>query len=65
MTLVEYGGGLRLVGFGGLLNGSVRSSEAHRTALRRMHKRGYLDEPVEPPKKTTGKTKSSRSGKKG
>ncbi|MGW2311441.1 urease subunit beta [Actinomadura luteofluorescens] len=65
VTLVEYGGGLRLVGFGGLLNGSVRSEEAHRTALRRMHKRGYLDEPVEPPKKPSRKSKSARSGKKG
>lgn len=45
VNLVEYGGGLRIVGFGGLLNGSVRSREAHREALKRMRERGYLDEP--------------------
>lgn len=45
VTLVEYGGGQRLVGFGGLLNGSVRSTAARREALRRMRERGYLDEP--------------------
>src|SRR5437868_9197803 len=43
--LVEYGGGLRIVGFGGLLNGSVRSGAAKTEALARMRARGYLDEP--------------------
>lgn len=68
VTLVEYGGGLRLVGFGGLLNGSVRSQEARREALKRMRERGYLDEPSgaeeKAPKKTTPKS-SGKSGKKG
>ncbi|GAA0251139.1 urease subunit beta [Actinomadura nitritigenes] len=43
VQLVEYGGGLRIVGFGGLLDGSVRSSAARREALVRLRKRGYQD----------------------
>ncbi|ROO85522.1 urease subunit beta [Actinocorallia herbida] len=66
VTLVEYGGGLRLVGFGGLLNGSVRSHEAHREALKRMRERGYLDEPGTAADGSAGKpAKKSKSGKKG
>ncbi|MDX6740434.1 urease subunit beta [Actinocorallia sp. A-T 12471] len=70
VTLVEYGGGLRLVGFGGLLNGSVRSAAAHREALRRMRERGYLDQP-DGSASTPGASgadkpsKKSKSGKKG
>jgi len=45
VQLVEYGGGLRIVGFGGLVNGSVRSSAARQEALALMRARGYLDEP--------------------
>jgi urease beta subunit len=45
VRLVEYGGGMRIVGFGGLLNGSTRSEGARREALARMRERGYLDEP--------------------
>ena len=72
VTLVEYGGGLRLVGFGGLLNGSVRSGYAHREALKRMRERGYSDEPGasrgksgKSEEKAGKKSKSSGSGKKG
>jgi urease subunit beta len=72
VTLVEYGGGLRLVGFGGLLNGSVRSAAARREALKRMRERGYLDEPGAAKEKSgkgeekpAKKSKSSGSGKKG
>ncbi|WP_436838791.1 urease subunit beta [Nonomuraea cavernae] len=50
VQLVQYGGGLRIVGFGGLLNGSVRSREARREAIVRMRARGYLDEPGSPEK---------------
>ncbi|TDC70971.1 urease subunit beta [Actinomadura sp. GC306] len=42
--LVEYGGGMRIVGFGGLLNGSIRSGSAREEAVARMHAQGYLDE---------------------
>ncbi|RFU40586.1 urease subunit beta [Actinomadura logoneensis] len=49
VRLVEYGGGLRVVGFGGLLDGSGRSGEARRAALIRMRERGYLDEPETEP----------------
>ncbi len=65
VTLVEYGGGLRLVGFGGLLNGSVRSEAAHREALKRMRERGYLDAPDGDGEKPSKTSKSPASGKKG
>lgn len=65
VNLVEYGGGLRLVGFGGLLNGSVRSREAHREALKRMRERGYLDEPGDSPAASSKKNGSPGSKKKG
>lgn len=65
VVLVEYGGGLRLVGFGGLLNGSVRSQEARREALKRMRERGYLDEPGGAGEKAPKKSKSQSTGKKG
>nr|WP_231404738.1 urease subunit beta [Actinomadura viridis] len=63
VTLVEYGGGQRIVGFGGLLDGSIRSSEARRTALKKMRERGYLDEPGTEQgakKESRGKRPSSR-----
>ncbi|TMR31215.1 urease subunit beta [Nonomuraea zeae] len=50
VQLVEYGGGLRIVGFGGLLDGSVRAREARREALAKMRARGYRDEPAAPGK---------------
>ncbi|GAA0819130.1 urease subunit beta [Streptosporangium amethystogenes] len=65
VNLVEYGGGLRIVGFGGLLNGSVRSREAHREALKRMRERGYLDEPGDSTAASSKKNGSSGSKKKG
>ncbi|MGW2196803.1 urease subunit beta [Streptosporangium sp. NPDC001682] len=65
VKLVEYGGGLRIVGFGGLLNGSVRSPEAHRKALKRMRERGYLDEPGGSAAASSKKNGSSGSAKKG
>ncbi|MFA1545917.1 urease subunit beta [Actinomadura chokoriensis] len=43
IRLVEYGGGMRIVGFGGLLNGSARSRAAREAAFTRMHEWGYLD----------------------
>lgn len=43
IQLVQYGGGMRIVGFGGLLNGSVRSHAAREAAVSRMHDWGYLD----------------------
>nr|WP_243711118.1 urease subunit beta [Actinomadura sp. KC216] len=43
VQLVEYGGGMRIVGFGGLLNGSIRSSAARKEALHLLHVRGYKD----------------------
>lgn len=43
VQLVEYGGGMRIVGFGGLLNGSARSRAARDEAVTRMHAWGYLD----------------------
>lgn len=66
VTLVEYGGGQRIIGFGGLLNGSIRSSAAHREALKRMRERGYLDEPSEPEKAAKKESgKKSRTFRKG
>ncbi|GAA0952016.1 urease subunit beta [Actinocorallia libanotica] len=70
VTLVEYGGGQRLMGFGGLLNGSIRSAEARRKALKRMRERGYLDEPeqggaAERGGKAKGGDKKPKSSKKG
>jgi len=65
VDLVEYGGGLRIYGFGGLLNGSVRSREAHREALKRMRERGYLDEPGDSTADSPKKSASPSSRKKG
>lgn len=45
VRLVEYGGGMRIVGFGNLLNGSIRSAAAKKAAVARARERGYLDEP--------------------
>ncbi|WP_449597106.1 urease subunit beta [Nonomuraea endophytica] len=64
VTLVEYGGGQRIVGFGGLLNGGIHSRDAHREALRRMRERGYLEEPEPAPSKKPAK-KPSGAKKKG
>ncbi|WUI02723.1 urease subunit beta [Spirillospora sp. NBC_00431] len=70
VRLVEYGGGMRVVGFGGLLDGSVRSAAARHRALARMRARGYLDEPEpgpgpgpEPaPEPAPARAKKRRSG---
>ncbi|MFD8563209.1 urease subunit beta [Streptosporangium canum] len=45
VNLVEYGGGRRVYGFSGLVDGSVRADKAHRIALERMDILGFLDEP--------------------
>ncbi|MGW0481161.1 urease subunit beta [Nonomuraea sp. NPDC003214] len=45
VTLVEYGGGMRVVGFAGLLDGGIRARDARTHALRRLAELGYLDEP--------------------
>jgi urease beta subunit len=57
VNLVEYGGGMRIVGFGGLLNGSIRSAAAKRRALALMRERGYLDEPEPERPRRAGKQK--------
>ncbi|ACZ85679.1 urease subunit beta [Streptosporangium roseum] len=46
VNLVEYGGGLRVYGFSGLVDGSVRGDKAHRLALERMDIFGFLDVPA-------------------
>ncbi|WP_435889169.1 urease subunit beta [Streptosporangium canum] len=46
VNLVEYGGGLRVYGFSGLVDGSVRADKAHRVALERMDILGFLDVPA-------------------
>ncbi|MCC5579098.1 urease subunit beta [Microtetraspora sp. AC03309] len=43
VPLVEYGGGLRLVGFGGLVNGSIRSGRTHAVALMKLRAFGFTD----------------------
>nr|WP_264085534.1 urease subunit beta [Actinomadura algeriensis] len=58
VRLVEYGGGMRIVGFGGLLDGSVRSGAAKARALYRMRSRGYLETSEEDA--STGKKKRSK-----
>nr|WP_281173438.1 urease subunit beta [Actinomadura rifamycini] len=69
VRLVEYGGGMRIVGFGGLLDGSIRSGAAKARALERMRARGYLDEPEEPGKgggagkKKQSKTRTAAAGR--
>jgi len=65
VDLVEYGGGQRIYGFGGLLNGSVRSRDAHREALKRMRERGYLDEPDDSTAAPSKKSAPPASKKKG
>ncbi|WP_449343628.1 urease subunit beta [Streptosporangium jomthongense] len=63
VTLVEYGGGKRLVGFGGLLNGSIRSLQARRDAFKRMHERDYLDEPEPQAANQPNQTKQVKQSK--
>ncbi|WP_051864593.1 urease subunit beta [Streptosporangium roseum] len=46
VNLVEYGGGLRVYGFSGLVDGSARADKAHRVALERMDILGFLDVPA-------------------
>ncbi|GII60175.1 hypothetical protein Skr01_02600 [Sphaerisporangium krabiense] len=45
VTLVEYGGGMRVVGFAGLLDGGIRCRDSHKRALRRLAELGYTDVP--------------------
>lgn len=52
VDLVEYGGGLRVYGFSGLVDGSVRAGKTHRVALERMDILGFLDVPED--KRKTG-----------
>lgn len=69
VTLVEYGGGMRVVGFAGLLDGGIRATAARERALRRMAELGFADKPEAAAKitKPGGKkaAKSGRSGKSG
>lgn len=65
VRLVEYGGGMRIVGFGGLLDGSIRSASAKARAMELMRARGYLDEP-QPEKKAGAKSgKGAKASAKG
>ncbi|WP_329522221.1 urease subunit beta [Spirillospora sp. NBC_01491] len=41
VDLVEYGGGMRVVGFAGLVNGGLRSEQTHRNAVARMAEQGF------------------------
>ncbi|MDA0634382.1 urease subunit beta [Nonomuraea sp. MCN248] len=64
VDLVEYGGGLRVVGFGGLVNGGLRTRDAHIRATRLLEELGYANEPepsatVQPP----GGGKAGKAGK--
>ncbi|WP_434974912.1 urease subunit beta [Streptosporangium saharense] len=43
VDLVEYGGGHRVYGFSGLVDGSVRANRTHRVALDRLDLLGFLD----------------------
>ncbi|WP_327106133.1 urease subunit beta [Nonomuraea glycinis] len=45
VNLVEYGGGMRIVGFAGLLDGGIRTRDARARALRRLAELGYADAP--------------------
>ncbi|GAA4527584.1 urease subunit beta [Nonomuraea ferruginea] len=45
VNLVQYGGGMRIVGFAGLLNGGIKARDARTHALRRLAELGYTDEP--------------------
>ncbi|WP_434094164.1 urease subunit beta [Nonomuraea wenchangensis] len=45
VNLVEYGGGMRIVGFAGLVDGGLRTRDARIRALRRLAELGYADEP--------------------
>lgn len=45
VDLVEYGGGLRVVGFAGLLDGGIRTRDGRARALRRLAELGYANEP--------------------
>ncbi|MDF5756118.1 urease subunit beta [Spongiactinospora sp. TRM90649] len=52
VTLVEYGGGTRIIGFNNLLDGGIRARDARTEALRRMKEYGFTDKP-EPSAKIT------------
>lgn len=61
VDLVEYGGGMRVYGFGGLVDGSIRAGRTHRAALDRIAEFGFLDVPVEKGKSANGATKKAPS----
>nr|WP_262402184.1 urease subunit beta [Actinomadura sp. CNU-125] len=62
VRLVEYGGGMRIVGFGGLLDGSIRSAAAKARALHRMRSRGYLETSEEDASATKKKRSKGSAG---
>ncbi|QYC40913.1 Urease subunit beta [Nonomuraea coxensis DSM 45129] len=45
VNLVEYGGGMRVVGFAGLVDGGLRTRNARIRAMRRLDELGYANEP--------------------
>ncbi|WP_435876183.1 urease subunit beta [Nonomuraea fuscirosea] len=45
VTLVEFAGGMRVVGFAGLVNGGLRARDRRTHALRRLAELGYTDQP--------------------
>lgn len=63
VNLVEYGGGLRVYGFSGLVDGSVRAGKTHRVALERVNDFGFLDVPVEKAKSPNGAAKNGAAKK--
>lgn len=45
VTLVEFAGGMRVVGFAGLVDGGLRARDSRTRALRRLAELGYADQP--------------------
>ncbi|MGW0809882.1 urease subunit beta [Nonomuraea sp. NPDC002799] len=45
VTLVAYGGGMRVVGFAGLVDGGLRARDSRTHAARRLAELGYADQP--------------------
>ncbi|WP_084258917.1 urease subunit beta [Microtetraspora malaysiensis] len=43
VPLVEYGGGMRLMGFSGLVNGGIHSERTHALALMKLRAFGFID----------------------
>ncbi|GAA3118269.1 urease subunit beta [Streptosporangium carneum] len=59
VDLVEYGGGHRVYGFSGLVDGSVRAGMTRRVALERMDILGFLDTRGEEKQSTNGEARKA------